>query len=199
MKHPILTTLAVVCLVVVSISGCTSPSKPKTSYYSREGLIIIINTTYVGNYTAYIPTLFINESFELSPIFKALTVNASHTEGTVSYLGLNSTDNGTLERIDASGNITLMGELYIKDDRCCNKSEAFTYNRWRPVADNAQLNSTIWAKARTDPENNTSDQFLHLDMRYYGNSNFCGLILGDIHLDGSWSVVVANNLMTVCK
>ena len=199
MKLATIALILALCLVTISLSGCIN-DKPIT-YYSNETMTISISSNYTGNYSAWIPTLFFNNTSELSPVWKDLRLTSDPQRAHL-YSEMRTTDLGTLQYLEAQMNITLVGHRNLTEGKCCSATEDFASNNWAPKFPQSPLGASIPSRALLDPPNNSTLAFLHLDIKYSGKSNYCSRndhIHGDIPLNGTWTNVIGDNIGAVCR
>jgi len=188
-------------LLVMSISGCTAPSTK--TYSSKETLTITISTTYAGNYSVWIPTLWVKTTEDLPPVWTDLRLTSPNVQTAHLFSEYIVTDKGHMEHIEASGSITLVGHHNLSEGKCCSSTEDYTQNRWGPLNyPSGSHNISMPAKAALDPPNNATVQVLHIDILYNGKSDYCGRndhVSGDVLLNGSWSYIIGEDIGSVCS
>jgi hypothetical protein len=201
MRLPTITIIAILLLVVTSFSGCVS-NTPKKGFYSDETLTITITSTYKGNYSAWVPTLYANGTDEVAPIFYNLQLKEPYHGLKVVHLGPNETEEGPMERLDIIGDVSLIAERHVRSKSLPGTND-YTFYRW---SSGGVYNTTdklrLVAKAQMNPGNDTTSQTLHLVMDYTGKSDYCSLhkwVSGDIQLkSNTWSIVIGDEKLGDC-
>jgi hypothetical protein len=198
MKLPVVFTITVLCLAMFSVSGCVSNQLPVT-YYSDENLTIEIKTNYTGNYSVTIPILYNTDTHEIGAIWETLKLKEPDPSF---WSDINRSGEQSLEEIGATHNVTLIGLLH-KKSKDISGTESYGANRWTRYSrpDNSREHQFLMT-GQLHPADSSTVQFAHLDIKYIAKSNYCSRnnhINGDIYLNGTWSVVVADEVSTLCQ
>jgi hypothetical protein len=199
MKLPIFAILTTLCLVVVSISGCTLSNEQ--TYTLDESLTITITSSYRGNYSVWVPIIGAPGSKELPTLYHKMKIhfdNSIDLGNGSSFLVMTSTikdtERGPVDSIRTFGNVTITGH-YKKTSKGVGDTEKYLKYEWSPLVNGTNI--SIAAKATPDIMSTS----MHFDLNWTARSDFCSrhsTIKGDMALDGNWTMVQGYFPPAVC-